>query len=539
MLHNTTEALEGVIVDTVNGGLGYRNHTLPENLPLGGLWSEEITWIEPRTECVDTNLTFEFSMGNDKLNYSKVELVDNGGFANSERSLPYPDQTELSQDPDLSIRALHGAFASVALMMFYFNVSYPNNTGPRNTSLGRRFTIQESWTSDLYSMELGTILSPKFIRTTTADYQNFSSNTPASVQAKLGVSSSDWGIAEDLCQGTTGKREPNISLVHVRCGFLYGAPQPLFPEDPRIFQPQSRWKQSLYVCASGVRASIKRVDFMVNGTATLDDLRITGVNDKIYEDNASKPLWGLEKTYVSSFDASPIWGIIDNRFEHAPDLHTLRAEKFWIPTSGSSFSGVTVGNSDNLASASAIASGLQSVYGSTSGMASLGLDGYSGENNMALFQYWQTLSKSPSTANKIINLIYTELLATATVGTKSAIISSNDGLGSNTRNRVAMYERRLQYKIVYAIPAFIVLVIIVLVSLALLCSLLTRFSRKKFSTLLNQTSTGRVVTNLVYPGLGVQTANTKDWAHAAGHVELEYPFTKQATMKMPKEKESE
>ena len=102
MLHNTTEALEGVIVDTVDGGLGYGNHTMPENLPLGGLWSEEITWIEPRTECVDTNLTFEFSMGNDKQNYSKVELVDSGGFVNSERSLPYPDQTELSQDPEHS-----------------------------------------------------------------------------------------------------------------------------------------------------------------------------------------------------------------------------------------------------------------------------------------------------------------------------------------------------------------------------------------------------------------------------------------------------
>ena len=539
MLHNTTEALEGIIVDTVNGGLGYRNHTLPENLPLGGRWSEEITWIEPRTECVDTNLTFEFSMGNDKLNYSKVELVDNGGFVYSERSLPYPEQTELSQDPDLSIRALHGAFASVSLMMFYFNVSYPNNTGPRNTSLGRRFAIEESWTSDLYSMQLGTILSPKFLRTTTTEYQSFSSNTTDSVQARLGVSSSDWDDAERLCQGTTGKREPNISLVHVRCGFLYGAPQPLFPEDPRIFQPQSRWKQSLYVCASGARASVKTVDFTVNGTATLDNLRITGVSDKIYKDNASKPLWGLEKTYMSSFDASPLWGIIDNRFENAPDLHTLRAEKFWIPTSGSSFSGIENSVSDNLASANAIASGLQSVYGSTAGIASLGLDGYSGANNMALFQYWQELSKSPPTSNKIINLIYTELLATGTVGTKSAITSSNGGRGGNTRNRVAVYERKLQYKIVYAIPAFIVLVILLLVSLAFLFSLLSHFSAKKFSTLLDQTSLGRVVTNLVYPELGVQTANTKDWAHAAGAVELEYPFTKQETMGMLKEQESE
>ncbi|KAL8724482.1 MAG: hypothetical protein Q9166_007926 [cf. Caloplaca sp. 2 TL-2023] len=477
-------------------------------------------------------------MGNSKLNYSKIELIDNGGFINSERSLPYPDRAELSQDPDLSIRALHGAFASVALMMFYLNVSYPNNTGPRNTSLGRRFPIEKSWTSDLNSIDLTKIISPKFLTTTSTDYKNLSSNLTASAQAKLGVSESDWRDAERLCQGTTGKREPNISLVHVRCGFLYGAPQPLFSEDPRIFQPQSRWKQSLYMCASGARASVKTVDFSVNGTATLDNLRIIDVKDKLYKDNASKPLWGLEKTYASSFDAAPLWGIIDNRFENAPDLHTLRAEKFWIPTSGSALSGIELGGSDNLASAKAIASGLNSVYSSTSGLAALGLgEGYSGENNIALFQYWQKLSQSPSTAAKIINLIYTELLATGTVGTKSAINSLNSGGGSNTRNRVAVYERRLQYKIVYAIPAFIVLALVLLVSLALLYSLLTCFSPKKLSTLLNQTSTGRVVTNLVYPELGAKALNTKDWAHAAGGVELEYPFTKKGAVRVLGKKE--
>ncbi|KAL8785774.1 MAG: hypothetical protein Q9213_003152 [Squamulea squamosa] len=440
-------------------------------------------------------------MANDNVNYSysKVELIDNGGFINSERSLPYPDRTELSQDPDLSIRALHGAYASVALMMFYLNVSYPNNTGPRDTSLGRRFPIEEEWASNPYSIDVGTISSPKFLTTTSRNHQNISSNLTRSAQAKLSVSDLDWYDAERLCQGTTGKREPNISLVHVRCGFLYGAPQPLFSEDPRIFQPQSRWKQSLYMCASGVRASVKTIDFSINGTATLDSLRIKDVKDKVYKDNASKPLWGLEKTYASSFDAAPLWGIIDNRFERAPDLHTLRADKFWIPTSGIALDGIGVGGSDNLASATAIASALGSVYSSTTGLAGRSLaDGYSGEKNIALFQYWQKLSQSPSTANKIINLIYTELLATGTVGTKSAITSPNSPGGSNTPNQVAKYER----------------------------SLLTTFSPKKFSTLLNQTSTGRVVTNLLYPELGVQTANTKDWVQVAGGVELEYPFTK-------------
>lgn len=285
-------------------------------------------WIEPRTECVDTNTTFEILMGSDNSNYSKVELVDSGGFINSPRHLPHPEQTELSQDPDLSIRALHGAWASFSLMMFHYNVSFPNNIGPRNTSLGRRFPIDKHWSSDLYSINMSELASPKFLRPPLHEYSNLSSNLTASAQARLGVSEEDWYDAADLCQGTTGKREPDISLVHVRYGFLYGAPQPLFPEDTQIFQRQSRWKQNFYVCASGSHASVKTVNSSINGTTTLDNLRITGVRPKVCKYNASKPLWGLEKTCASSFDVSPLWGIVVNRFENGLDLHTIRAEKF-------------------------------------------------------------------------------------------------------------------------------------------------------------------------------------------------------------------
>ena len=36
ILHDTIEPIEGIIADTINGGVGYRNHTAPMSLTYGG-----------------------------------------------------------------------------------------------------------------------------------------------------------------------------------------------------------------------------------------------------------------------------------------------------------------------------------------------------------------------------------------------------------------------------------------------------------------------------------------------------------------------
>ena len=91
VLENSYKVIEGLIVDAVDGGVGIRNHTIPQSLPLGASWKEDILWIQPVTSCTPTNLTLHFSISN----YSHVDtengyLEDSGGFANLPRDIPEP-----------------------------------------------------------------------------------------------------------------------------------------------------------------------------------------------------------------------------------------------------------------------------------------------------------------------------------------------------------------------------------------------------------------------------------------------------------------
>lgn len=60
LLNDALEPVEGLIVDTKRGGIGFRNHTIPRGLTFGGDWTEDILFLEPETACVDINLTLEF-----------------------------------------------------------------------------------------------------------------------------------------------------------------------------------------------------------------------------------------------------------------------------------------------------------------------------------------------------------------------------------------------------------------------------------------------------------------------------------------------
>ncbi|KAJ9654809.1 hypothetical protein H2201_008934 [Coniosporium apollinis] len=62
ILNNRYEAIEGLIVDTISGAIGFRNHTMPPSSETGFEWSETLLWIEPETICVDMNLTVDYSI---------------------------------------------------------------------------------------------------------------------------------------------------------------------------------------------------------------------------------------------------------------------------------------------------------------------------------------------------------------------------------------------------------------------------------------------------------------------------------------------
>jgi hypothetical protein len=122
--------LEGLIVDMRdNPGIGFRNHTAPVGLEHGGNWMEDITWIEPVTECADTNLSIKLRHENNAefSDNSTFYIVDRGAFrglnASTLESRPWNDNQTL----DLFGRAQKAAQMHNVIVASSLNISLPIN----------------------------------------------------------------------------------------------------------------------------------------------------------------------------------------------------------------------------------------------------------------------------------------------------------------------------------------------------------------------------------------------------------------------------
>ncbi|KAF8251516.1 hypothetical protein K440DRAFT_658621 [Wilcoxina mikolae CBS 423.85] len=546
VLRNTTQAVEGLVVDTRTGGIGFRNHTVPADLALGGTWSEDLTWIEPITECVDTNLTFEFNTGDSAYNTSVATyLVDNGGFANLEKKYPYPGSWNDTQNPDLRARAYKGAWISNALAAVWLNVTYPGRLKDMNSSIGQKYLISERGSS---LVDLGTV-SLSSIDGSFLDLgfgSSFGSNTTSlnltkEASARLSITRTNFTTAGTVCAGAGMGDFANMTNIAVQCGYVFGAAHLTDGRETLLFAPYTSYTRNLYVCASGARASIKTVDFSINGTTSLANLRIEKVSDKTYSSNSSIPLWAVENPNRTLADVTPLWGIVDNRFEGTPGFDFIRAEKFWLPATYPSLT--ITGSVDSIAGKNIFGAALNSVYTDLSSSSSLVPD-YSGQQDFAMFTAWQRLTRAPTTAKLMINLIITDLLAAATVGTKSALDSTKpraDTLaveavttGTPATIMVTKYRKMIQYDPRYAIPACLVLVLwLAIVAVAMVMWVFSRFSLETMRQLLNQTSTGRVATTLLHPEACEPTAKTTSWQRSAGILRIRFDNITPQTKTVP------
>jgi len=319
-----------------------------------------------------------------------------------------------------------------------------------------------------------------------------------------------------------------MTNIAVRCGYVFGAAHLTDGRETLLFAPYTSYSRNLYVCASGARASIKTVEFSINGTTSLANLRIKKVNDKTYSSNASKPLWAVENPNRTLSDVSPLWGMVDDRFEGTPGYDFIRAEKFWLPATYPSLT--ITGSIDAIAGKSIFGAALNSVYGTLS--SSTSIPDYSGQQDFAMFTAWQRLTRAPTTAKLMVNLIITDLLAAATVGTKSALGTQSqlDSLaveavttGTPATIMVTTYRKMIQYDARYAIPAFLVLALwLTIIAAAMVMWVFSRFSLGTMRQLLNQTSTGRVATTFLHPGACEPTAKTTSWQRSAGLLRIRF-----------------
>jgi hypothetical protein len=347
-----------------------------------------------------------------------------------------------------------------------------------------------------------------------------------------------------LCTGAGNGDFANITNILVSCGIMHGVPQRQDPGSNLIFDTGSEWSQKLYTCASAVKATIKSVSFNYNGTeGLLSSLAITDIQDKVYTDESSMPLWGVENTdnryYMS--DLNLIWGLVSPTYENDINVSTVRQPSLylpgWINPDSPDIGGEAIEDFENLPGSDFSVGALQTAY-CVSSTSSCGSTDYSGETNMAMWARWQNLTQSAETASLIPNLIFTDIAASAIVGTRGVLGPGNTAQQNLVAIQVMPTVSKVRYNFLFAIPALLValmLVPITLIAIVTMCFSGAGIARIRLH--LQQVSPGRIYTTFLYPGPGSLTMKSKDWAIHWGNkvIDLSGEYPVAADMMPPHE----
>lgn len=333
----------------------------------------------------------------------------------------------------------------------------------------------------------------------------------------------------------------------MRCGYLYDIPTPeaIAAGQGWRADPGSGWKQNLYTCASAVTASVEQVTFSINGTSSLEDLKVLKVETKNYTAE-TMPLWGIEKVDSIKYkiwDVYKFWGLIDQAYMNASNVDAYHAPQIYLP---SAVRGKVPTNMyDNFAAGGLFTAAWHSIYefaASLDSVSSVGIPNYSGKLDYGLTLKWRQLSQAGSTgAERILNLIWTDIVAFAVAGSKTGFEeeSSPSHVRKNSSalgvRKVQQYVRRVEYQdIRYAIPAFVSGAFFVIP--LLLCALLLCFQGKSWRALnhyMNQTNMGRVATQFILqktPERISVHARTSEWSVSARTMVLDVPNVQQSVL---------
>ncbi|KAF2174731.1 hypothetical protein K469DRAFT_647989 [Zopfia rhizophila CBS 207.26] len=509
--------VEGLIVDTRDGGIGFRNHSAPPPREYASTWSEDILFIQPQTQCVDTNLTLDFSISATTSigtsDIANLVLTDRGGFSNIDHKYPTWEMDDMQGNPDLWRRAYKAAFLNNVYSMFFLNVTAPANKSVPgshafeyvNSFVGKTFPLQKNGSSP-YSL---TIETNKIMTSGLWGYylegtdeassgSNSTMKVPPLYPNPFNITSSNFSDAV-FC-GPGGADDANIKNFATQCGLLYGAPRRQDGTDSQMSEPGSAWTIPMYSCVSAAMASVKTVSFRFNGSDGLSGLTVTNLVEKNYPNEDSKPLWAVENTGMSLSDVNPLWGLVKPESQGGLNLSTIRKESLMLP--GFVVFGEFVPKThQNLPGVDFYCDALGAMY-------DVGHDSdYSGESNNAMYRVWRGLSRTSTTAAKILNLIWTDAATNAVAGTRS-IATSNESKAKRTDDSarsdantwpVILYQREIKYHLRYAIPAVILLFVAVCMCSLMLCLIVFgRTGPSKMRKYLNKTSAGRVLAGHIY-----------------------------------------
>ncbi|KAF7553395.1 hypothetical protein G7Z17_g3631 [Cylindrodendrum hubeiense] len=473
---NDIRAVEGLIVDGKSGGIGFRNHTLPVGHTRGATWSEDLLFLQPDVQCVDLNVTVDFTVtmssgGSNQFSISEMVLTDRGGFVNINKTDPRNDSRNGVNVPELRTRAYQAAWLANGLTMGFMNITDNTNktAGTKaydriDSKLNQEFKIRIPDSSvtmgDYQTLQFG---------------EEFGAHIGVSVMFSgdtlypnpSGINETWFEDAQDRCEGwqfNATHKWPDyttrLNSTYVMCQLIQGVPKRVDGGPVNIFDDGSKWSTPVYSCASSVKATIKTVDFFHNGTTNnLEGLVVKAVQEKTYQDESEMPLWGMEDSVFTLQQFEPIWGLLDPSFENFHNISTVRAPSLYLPASIStamtSYQPMT-----NLPGAILPVTAYETMrlYASSSWT---GID-YTAQGSLSLWMRWKELSSSAESASKIIQLLWTDIAASALVGSKGVLGSYNMEPDHAADVKIRPTVHRIKYHWAFGIPAFIVLLCICL-----------------------------------------------------------------------------
>lgn len=283
--------------------------------------------------------------------------------------------------------------------------------------------------------------------------------------------------------------------------------------------PGTNWTQPIFSCAAAIKASIKTVRFQLNGTSQISNLVVQSVEDSSYNSADPMPIWAMEMPTPprNISQLSPFWGPITASNRDNPDIATLQRPDFYLPAGASAIFG-DLSSNDALAGAKAPFGAFGSLYtfgGSLFASGSNTMPDLSGATSWPLFMKWNKLGRSADTAGKIIEYIWTDLMANSVVSSKSALSSAE---ASTVARPATRFVLSTSYDWKYAIPALFFAAIYAVLFLGSAIMVVTKkagFGSLRF--VLNQTAAGRAMTTERYQASDeADRGNTKIWADVRG-----------------------
>ena len=518
VLSDALEPVEGLIVDMKNGGIGLRNHTLPKDMRHGATWTEDLLFIEPETQCVDTNVTINFKIPQIAPDYmdpvvEDLVLTDAGGFVDINKTYPLYNRDDIQADPDLRGRAYKAAWMWNANTMAFYNVTNPNPNvfSYLNSSIGRTFPLVVM-KEDMFTPGLNIISDWGWA----VDSYDYKSNV-TKPENPYQISWSNYTYITTICEGAGGKDIGNITNIAVSCGLISGAARREDGSASLTFDAGSKWVSSLFACATAVKAKVKSVDFRVDGNHDFKAFSVLDIQEKIYRGEDAKPLWGVENGGMPLSEGNPLWGLIAPSFEDVSGISSVRKESLYLPGHASLGSTTSpFGTAENLAGADFPSKALSLTYAVANADISpfSNVIDYSGRSSMALYAKWQKLSQTPDTAAKILNLIWTDLSASAVTGSKGATSLSTD---ESIQKPVRPLVRKIGYNYPYAVPAFIVaLLSLIVIVLTFVSWAFGASNIKALRRHLYHTCAGRLMTTLICPEESDLRVKSRTWLHVSG-----------------------